>query len=85
MSPPGVDVEPLYKWRGPPTGSGSHRSHCRTRAWFSPLLASSQAAAQGRGQSWEEGAGAVETRQPMGEGLQGYQQQHCIQTDEEGL
>lgn len=62
-----------------------HRTRHRGPDGLSHLLASPQTAAQGRGQSREEGAGPVAAGQHMGEGLQSNPGQQRHQTDEENL
>lgn len=78
-------MEPLSERRGPAAGPGSHCAHCRTPARFSPLLASPQTAAQGGGQSREEGPRTVEAGRSVGEGLRGRRRQRLFPTAEEDL
>lgn len=69
VSPAGVSVEPLRERGAPLARPGAHRARPRGPARLSRLLASPQTAAQGRGQSREEGAGPVAAGQRVGEGL----------------
>lgn len=70
VSPAGVSLESLCKWRAPLAWLGPHRARRRGPARLSHLLASPQTAAQGRGQSWAEGAWPVAAGQHVGKDLQ---------------
>lgn len=74
-------MELLHERGAPQARPGSPRTHPRGPAGLSPLLAPAQTAAQGRGESREEGSGFVEEGELVGKGFQSSQRQSFTQTD----
>lgn len=78
-------MELLHERGAPQARPGPQRSHRGAPAGLSPLLAPAQTAAQGRGESGEEGTRSVEGGGLVGEGFQSPQRQSVAQTDGEDL